>query len=76
MKLAPDLVQRIVQAISQEAERLLGSGHQPIVLCSPNVRAYVRRLTESSMGGLVVLSYNEVARGVQVESRGMAVLEE
>jgi len=76
VKLAPDLVQRIVQAISQEAERLVGSGHQAIVLCSPNVRAYVRRLTESSMAGLVVLSYNEVARGVQVESLGMAVLEE
>jgi flagellar biosynthesis protein FlhA len=76
VKLAPDLVQRIVQAISREGERLLGSGHQPIVLCSPNVRAYVRRLTESLMPGLVVLSYNEVARGVQVESLGMAALEE
>ncbi len=76
VKLAPDLVGRIVRAISKEAERLLASGHQPILLCSPNVRAYVRRLTESAMPHLAVLSYNEVARGVQVESLGMVVLKE
>jgi len=76
VKLAPDLVHRIAQAISREAERLEASGHQPLLLCSPNVRAYVRRLTESAMPNLVVLSYNEVARGVMVESLGLVVIGE
>ena len=76
VKLAPDLVHRIAQAISREAERLVASGHQPLLLCSPNVRAYVRRLTESAMPNLVVLSYNEVARGVMVESLGLVVIGE
>ncbi len=74
IKMAPELIQRIVHGISREVERLLAGGHQPIVLCSPGVRGSVKRLTDSAIPSLVVLSYGEVARGVNVESLGMVVL--
>lgn len=49
-------------------------GLQPIVLTSPEVRPALRRLTERSFPTLVVLSWNEIAPGVNVNSLTMACL--
>ena len=46
-------------------------GKQPVVLASPVVRLYFKRLTEQSIPGLVVLSYNELDPGMEINSVGM-----
>ena len=74
MTMAPATADAIVSAIQREVEKLTGVGHPAVVLTSPQIRAHVRRLCAGTLPTLAVLSYNEVARDVQVESIGMVVL--
>jgi len=50
------------------------AGRHPVVLASPQVRAHVRRLVEPHLPGAAVLGYNEVSKGVEVESVGLVQL--
>lgn len=61
---------RIVNNAAKQAERLAQTGRQPIVLASPVVRLYFKRLTEQAIPGLVVLSYNELDPGMDIQSIG------
>jgi flagellar biosynthesis protein FlhA len=75
LTLKPALIQRICRAIACECEKLTSKGFQPVVLCSPQVRLQVKRMTEPSIPQLVVVSYNEIVKDVEVESEGMVVTE-
>ena len=46
-------------------------GLQPILLVAPQVRPALRKLTERSFPNLVILSWNEIAPKVNVNSVGM-----
>lgn len=72
LRLSPEQLTPIVQAMTEAVEKLVQSGHPGIVLTSPQVRSQVRRLAESSIPGVVVLSYNEVAKGIEVEAAAVA----
>ncbi|MBN1514799.1 MAG: flagellar biosynthesis protein FlhA [Phycisphaerae bacterium] len=69
---------RIVDAVRQAVEQALPAcqGQTPLILCSPQIRVWVRRLIEPSLPLVSVLSYNEIVRGVQLESHGMVVVHE
>ena len=69
----PDLQSRMVQAIRKQLEAA-GGAQTPAILCSPQIRAAVRRIIEPTMPQVAVLAYNEVVKSVQVQSRGMVVL--
>ncbi len=56
-------------------ERAAAAGHQAVVLCSPVIRAAVRKLVARVLPRLAVISYNEVAPNAQVQSVGMVSLE-
>ncbi len=75
LRLSPEMITPIIQTVTKSLERLLEQGHPPIVLTAPQIRLQVRRLLESQIPGIVVLSYNEVAKGVAVESAGVAAVE-
>lgn len=75
MSMPPAIANRIVTAITQELQRLIQAGHQPVVLASPQVRAQVRRLLEPHLPTVAVLGYNEVTKSVDVESLGLAQVE-
>jgi flagellar biosynthesis protein FlhA len=72
LRLGPPMSEPIIRAVTRALERLVGGGHAPVVLASPQVRLQLRRLIENAVPGVVVLSYNEVARGVSVEAAGVA----
>ncbi|MBX3386110.1 MAG: flagellar biosynthesis protein FlhA [Phycisphaeraceae bacterium] len=57
-----------VHHIMASLQRLAAAGHQPVVLCSPPVRAVVRQLLEPYMSNAAVLGYNEAVSGVEIES--------
>ena len=59
---------RVTAQIGKGLQVLAQSGHQPVVLTSPQVRAVVRMLLEPQHPACAVLGYNEVAQGVDVES--------
>jgi len=67
----PDLVQRILNNLSYQVQKLTSLGEQPIVITAPIVRLYFKRLTEQLTSDLIVLSYNEVEPTVEIESIGM-----
>jgi flagellar biosynthesis protein FlhA len=65
-QIAAVLIQQVLKGVQTAAER----GHPPILLTSPQVRPQLKRLTEQRLPNLVVISYNEIATGVPVESMG------
>ncbi|MCR5663206.1 MAG: flagellar biosynthesis protein FlhA [bacterium] len=67
----PNVGQEILQAISNQVDILQGKGLQPILLVSPSIRPALRKLTERSFPNLIVLSWNEIAPKVNVNSVGM-----
>jgi len=75
MTMPPAVANRITTASVRELQRLIGAGHQPVVLASPQVRAQVRRLIEPHLPNVAVLGYNEVSKGVEVESVGLVQLD-
>ena len=75
MTMPPAVANRMTAAMIQELQRLIQAGHQPVVLASPQVRAQVRRLLEPHLPNAAVLGYNEVSKGVEVESLGLVQLE-
>jgi len=68
--IAPQDAQLIIQAIEQGAETFSAFNYQPVILCGPQTRIQVKRLTERSIPNLAVLSHNEIAAEVQIESLG------
>jgi len=71
MTMPPQVANRITAAVLGELNRLVQAGHHPVVLASPQVRAAVRRLVEPHLPTAAVLGYNEVSKGVEVESLGL-----
>ena len=71
LTLDPAVSNSIVNNLSKNVQKLIQLGGQPIVLASPVVRLYFKRLTENVIPGLVVLSYNEIDPSVEVQSVGM-----
>ncbi len=50
------------------------SGSQPVVLASPQVRQWVRRLIEATLPNVAVLGFNEIVRGVNVRTHSMVTV--
>jgi flagellar biosynthesis protein FlhA len=71
MSIPPQAAGQVARAVSETAEPLVAAGHQLIVLTSPSVRAQVKQILDAHLNGAVVLSYNEVTRGLDVESLGL-----
>lgn len=71
MSMPPVVANRITSAIIEEVQRLIQAGHNPVVLASPQVRAQVRSLIEPHLPTCGVLGYNEISKGVEVESLGL-----
>jgi flagellar biosynthesis protein FlhA len=69
--LPPEITERLVKETATQVDNLATGGHHPICLCSPNVRLAFRRLMESGLPNLIVISYNEIHRDVDVMSSGM-----
>lgn len=71
LSIDPNQAQRIINNLLKEVQKLTNMGEQPIILASPVVRLYFKRLTEQVSPGLIVLSYNELDSSVEVQSVGM-----
>ena len=71
LSIEPTVTNRIIRNLSKLMEKLAQLGKQPVVIASPVVRLYFKRMTEQSVPGLVVLSYNELAPTTEVRSIGM-----
>ena len=70
----PLLADRIAAAVSNAAEGLVARGHQLVLVTSPSVRWPVRQLLAGRLPGSVVLAYNEIVDGLDVESVALVQL--
>ncbi len=71
LNLDPARARAIVDSVGKEIEKLESLGRNPIMITSPIVRVYFKRLTEDYYRDLVVVSYNEVESNVELQSVGM-----
>lgn len=71
LNLDPNTSQRVINNLLKEVQKLSSVGEQPIILASPVVRLYFKRMIEQVAPGLVVLSYNELDSSVEVQSVGV-----
>ena len=72
----PELVGRMVGRLSALVERMVAQNMQPVLLCSPGIRYQLRKILEGSFPNLTLLSYSEIASGVNVKATGTVVLNE
>jgi flagellar biosynthesis protein FlhA len=73
--LDPITVQNIITAATAESKRTVNEGRQPIVVCSPRIRPYFRQLVLSSLPGLAVLSFAEIAQEAKLHAERMVSIE-
>ncbi|MGU3469616.1 flagellar biosynthesis protein FlhA [Paenibacillus sp. D51F] len=70
----PIATQQICNKVSEQVNRQIQSGHQPVVLASPTIRMYLRQMIERVMGDIPVLSYSELEPSIEVQSIGTVSL--
>ena len=71
LTLAPERTKAIMASVQTEIDKLESLGKNPIIITSPIVRMYFKRLTEDYFKDLIVVSYNEVETNVELQSVGM-----
>jgi flagellar biosynthesis protein FlhA len=69
--LEPRLAEQVLRRLGVEMERMMSSNHAPVVLCTPNLRRYVRKLTERVLPQLSVISLAEVPSTLTLKAFGM-----
>lgn len=75
LALDPDYAQRLLTSLKEETDKLEELGRTPIIITSPIVRMYFKKLTEEQFRNLHVLSYNEIDSDVELQSVGMVTVE-
>lgn len=74
LALDPAIIQQIVTATSQRVDEMRQLVQVPIILTSPIVRVYYRKLLDQFCPNVVVLSFNDVDASVQIQSLGTITL--
>jgi flagellar biosynthesis protein FlhA len=67
-RIPPQAAQQIVQRIANHAAELTQTGRSAVILCSPQIRMQLRRMIESSLPQVAVMSFNEIVQGIAVEA--------
>lgn len=70
----PNTAQKILDAVGQ-AIPLFDSGSRPTILAAPQIRPYVRSLTERYYPAVTVISHNEITPSLKVRSLGTVNLD-
>lgn len=74
INLEPDKTQMILKSVGEEMEKMEELGKNPIIVTSPIVRLYFKKLTEEQFQDLIVVSYNEIDSNVELQSIGMVTV--
>jgi len=73
--LSTDVLQQLLSALSDAINRLEKAGRQPILVTSPSLRVYLRKLVEPIFKSLIILSFAEIPANVEIQSSGTVRLE-
>jgi flagellar biosynthesis protein FlhA len=64
----PKLARHVVEVLTKFVQQMLSGGHQPVILCAPQLRLAFRRFFESTFSNLAVLSYAEIPARIQIQN--------
>lgn len=76
LTLDPDRTRQILSATEKEIAKLEEAGQTPIIITSPIVRMYFKKLTNDYFKNLIVISYNEIESDVELQSVGMVTIDD
>ena len=74
LTLDPNVTQAILNATEGMIKTLEDNGCNPIIITSPIVRMYYKKMTQDYFADLIVISYNEIDADVELQSIGMVSL--
>ncbi len=74
INLAPEKMQDILNSVKDEVDKMEELGKNPIIVTSPIVRMYFKKITSEQFRDLTVISYNEIAPDVELQSIGMVTV--
>ncbi|MEG2770119.1 MAG: flagellar biosynthesis protein FlhA, partial [Oscillospiraceae bacterium] len=70
LALEPQIIQQIVSSTKAEIDKIHDLVQSPIILTSPIVRIYFKKLMDQFFPGTTVLSFNEIENDIQVQALG------
>jgi len=70
LSVEPNVATSTANSVSKEIEKVITTGFQPVLLCSPTLRRHFRRMVEQFAPSITVLSHNELPNNIQVKSLG------
>ena len=68
LALEPGFAQELINSLKKALQNVAGT--TPVLLCTPAIRLYVKRLTERYLPSLAIISHNEIAPHLKVRSIG------
>ncbi len=71
MALDPERINKIIESLTEGLRKLEDMGRNPIVITSPIVRLYFKKLASEYFKDIIVISYNEVESNIELQSVGM-----
>lgn len=74
LALDPEITREIINSVQTEIIKLEELGKNPIIVTSPIVRMYFKRLIQDYFKDLTVVSYNEIDSNVELQSVGMVTV--
>lgn len=74
INLDPDRTKNILESVRDEVDKMEELGKNPIIITSPIVRMYFKKITEEQFRDLIVVSYNEIENDVELQSIGMVTV--
>jgi len=66
--LPPETVSMIYSDFKEANDEMIKKGLNPVVIVTPNIRSYLRRLIEPTLPSLPVIAYNEIPTQIPLQS--------
>ena len=74
LTLDPEVISEIVAVTDKAVRKLTDIGRMPIIITSPILRIYYKRIIQEQLPEVVVISYNEIDASTELQSVGMVSL--
>ena len=75
LSLDPLLAQQLMNNLARSLDKMAAGNHQPIVMCSAQIRPHFKMLVDRFMPHVVVLSYDEILSNIEIQSIDMLELD-
>ncbi len=71
VNLDPDSMRKMLASLEKEVQKLADMGYGAVVLTSPAVRLYFKKLVSRSVQGLTIVSHAEITPNIEIQILGV-----